>query len=140
MARTVLIIEDSATQARIIARMFAQLGCDCVTARNMQEARAQLDIKSFYMVLADVFLGEENILDYMAELRDRANGTPIGIMSAGQRSDPVIIRTMLNKARREQADYLLPKPFSYVDVKQICTAIDARALPGVAAQLAARSA
>ncbi|MFT3998216.1 MAG: response regulator, partial [Asticcacaulis sp.] len=140
MARTVLIIEDSATQARIIARMFIQQGCDCVIAANIQEARAQLDIQSFYMILADIFLGQENVLDYMGELRERAQGAPFGIMSAGQRNDPVIIRTMLNKARREQADYLLPKPFSYVDVKQICAAIDNRALPGVAAQLAARCA
>ncbi|UDF04504.1 response regulator [Asticcacaulis sp. AND118] len=137
MSRTVLIIEDSATQARIIARMFAQQGCLTVVASSLAEARAQLDIRDFYLILADIFLGQDNILDHMAELRERARGTPIGIMSAGQRNDPVIIRTMLNKARREQADYLLPKPFSYVDVKQICTAIDQRALPDLSEQLAA---
>jgi DNA-binding NtrC family response regulator len=137
VSRTVLIIEDSATQARIIARMFAQQGCEVVTASSLTEARAQLDVTRFYLILADIFLGEDNVLDHMAELRERAPGTPIGIMSAGQRNDPVMIRTMLNKARREQADYLLPKPFSYVDVKQICTSIDSRDQTDLSQQLSA---
>jgi len=120
----VLIIEDSQTQGRIISRMFARMGMEAVVTHTLKDAFEHLRSGTWQLLLMDVFLEQENTLEHLTQLRELARGTPIAVMSAGQRNDPVIIRTMLNKARRERADYLLPKPFSFEDVKQICIDID----------------
>jgi DNA-binding NtrC family response regulator len=123
----VLIVEDSLTQGRIISRMFARMGVETVLTHTLREAREQLQQREWRLLLMDVFLERENTLEHIAELRDLAKSASIAVMSAGQRNDPVVIRTMLNRARRERADYLLPKPFSFEDVKQICFDIEDKA-------------
>jgi DNA-binding NtrC family response regulator len=123
-ADVVLIVEDSQTQGRIISRMFARMGIESVVTPTLKDAYAHLGQRQWQLLLMDVFLERENTLEHIAELRDLAGSTPIAVMSAGQRNDPVVIRTMLNKARRERADFLLPKPFSFEDVKQIVIEIE----------------
>jgi DNA-binding NtrC family response regulator len=124
MPKAVLIVEDSATQGRIVSRMFARLGLDATVTQDLNDAYEKLKSQPWSLVLIDVFLDQVNALDHIQDLRDLAKGSPIVVMSAGQKSDPVVIRTMLNKARRERADYLLPKPFSFDDVRQICVDIE----------------
>ncbi|MFT3997689.1 MAG: response regulator [Asticcacaulis sp.] len=120
MPNTVLVLEDSKTQARIVGSLFEKNGFKADFAQDRAEAMHKLQSRSYALLLLDVFLGEENSLDYLELYRDAAGDAPIAIMTAGKRDVPLAASVALNKARRAHVDFLLPKPFDLNDVRQIC--------------------
>lgn len=120
MALSVLILEDSKTQATIISKMFEKAGFAATCVPTEEDALARLKSQSFQLLVLDVFVGGHNTLDDLSLYRDLANGVPIAIMTAGQMANPESGADALNKARRQRVMFLLPKPFYYDDVKQIC--------------------
>ena len=74
MARQVLILEDSRTQAIIISKMFQRAGYEAVCVTDMPEALAQLDTQAFDLLVLDVFIESHNTLD------DFAYGFPVQIV------------------------------------------------------------
>ncbi len=125
MARQVLILEDSRTQAIIISKMFQRAGYEAVCVTDMPEALAQLSAQSFDLLVLDVFIESHNTLDDLDAYRDLAPDVPIAIMTAGQLNNPDAGAAALNKARRARVKFLLPKPFYFDDVKQVCGDVDA---------------
>jgi len=125
MARQVLILEDSRTQAIIISKMFQRAGYEAVCVTDMSEALAQLVAQSFDLLVLDVFIESHNTLDDLDIYREHAPHVPIAIMTAGQVNNPDAGATALNKARRARVKFLLPKPFYFDDVKQVCGDVDA---------------
>lgn len=125
MARQVLILEDSRTQAIIISKMFQRAGYEAVCVVDMPEALAQLSAQKFDLLVLDVFIESHNTLDDLDAYRDLAPDVPIAIMTAGQINNPDAGATALNKARRARVKFLLPKPFYFDDVKQVCGDVDA---------------
>jgi CheY-like chemotaxis protein len=136
MARHVLILEDSRTQAIIISKMFQKAGYDATCVVSADEAVAQLKSRPFDFLVLDVFIESSNTLDDLQAYRDLAGDAPIAIMTAGQLDNPEAGAAALNKARRARVDFLLPKPFYFDDVKQICEDVEAHwnraAAPSVA--------
>jgi CheY-like chemotaxis protein len=125
MPRHVLILEDSRTQAIIISKMFQKAGWDATCVVDAGEAVAQLKSRAFDFLVLDVFIESRNTLDDLQDYRALASNAPIAIMTAGQIDNPEAGAAALNKARRARVDFLLPKPFYFDDVKQICEDVDA---------------
>ncbi len=120
MALSVLILEDSKTQATIISKMFEKAGFAATCVPTEEEALALLKSQSFQLLVLDVFVDGHNTLDDLPLYRDLAAGVPIAIMTAGHMANPESGADALNKARRQRVMFLLPKPFYFDDVKQIC--------------------
>ena len=125
MPRHVLILEDSRTQAIIISKMFQKAGYESTCVVTAEEAVTQLKSRPFDLLVLDVFIESRNTLDDLQAYRDLAGDVPIAIMTAGQIDNPEAGAAALNKARRARVDFLLPKPFYFDDVKQICEDVDA---------------
>ncbi|MDV6331677.1 response regulator [Asticcacaulis sp. 201] len=125
MSRRVLILEDSRTQAIIISKMFQRAGYEAICVVDQADALAQLRTQSFGLLVLDVFIEARNTLDDLEVYREMAPQVPIAIMTAGQIDNPDAGATALNKARRARVNFLLPKPFFYDDVKQVCEDVDA---------------
>ena len=125
MPRHVLILEDSRTQAIIISKMFQKAGYESTCVVDATEAQAQLKARPFDLLVLDVFIESRNTLDDLEEYRELAGDVPIAIMTAGQIDNPEAGAAALNKARRARVNFLLPKPFYFDDVKQICEDVEA---------------
>jgi DNA-binding NtrC family response regulator len=120
----VLVLEDSRTQARIVGALFERCGLKVEFAFTLDETFYALRRRSYYLILLDVFVNDENVLDHISALQKLAGGAPIAVMTAGQRGKPTAASHALNAARRACVDYLLPKPFDYKDIMQICGEIE----------------
>ena len=125
MPAHVLILEDSKTQAIIISKMFQRAGYTTVCVTTSQDALDQLRTESFSLLILDVFIEKHNTLDDLGMYRELAPIVPIAIMTAGQINNPDAGAEALNKARRARVNFLLPKPFYFDDVKQICEDVEA---------------
>ena len=125
MPRHVLILEDSRTQAIIISKMFQKAGYEATCVTDSDEAVVQLKAQPFDLLVLDVFVESHNTLDDLEAYRDLAGDVPIAIMTAGQIDNPEAGAAALNKARRARVNFLLPKPFYFDDVKQICEDVEA---------------
>lgn len=123
--RRVLILEDSQTQATIISKMFQRAGMEPVCARDKGSALEALAAQSFDLLVLDVFIENSNTLDDLPAYRERAGDAPIAVMTAGRIDNPEAGADALNKARRARVDFLLPKPFFFVDVTQVCEDVEA---------------
>ena len=119
MTRSVLILEDSATQATIIGSLFSRAGFEPFVATTTAEAVAELKTRRCDLLVLDVYVGGSNTLEQLDLYRALAPDAFIAIMTAGRREDPMAASAMLNKARRAKVDFLLPKPFHLDDVMQI---------------------
>ena len=124
MTKSALVLEDSATQTIIIGKMLQHAGYLPVHASDQAAALAMLKTRGFDLLVLDVFVGGDNTLDHLDTYRALAPKTPIAIMTAGRRDDPLAASSALNKARRARADFLLPKPFHFDDIAQICADAD----------------
>ena len=125
MSRVVLILEDSRTQAIIISKMFQRAGYQSICVTDDTEAQNQLRSQPFDLLVLDVFIESHNTLDDLDVYRELAPDVPIAIMTAGQLDNPDAGASALNKARRARVKFLLPKPFYFDDVKQVCEDVDA---------------
>lgn len=124
MPRHVLILEDSRTQAIIISKMFQRAGYQTTLVADPRDAIAQLQAQSFDLLVLDVFVESSNTLDDLESYRALAEDVPVAIMTAGQQSNPDAGAAALNKARRARVNFLLPKPFFFDDVRQICEDVE----------------
>ena len=122
--KTVLVLEDSRTQARIVGALFERCGLKVEFTFTMDEALHALRRRSYYLILLDVFVADENVLDSIDRFQKLAAGAPVAVMTAGRRGKPTAASHALNAARRACVDYLLPKPFDYKDIMQICGEIE----------------
>lgn len=120
MPKSVLILEDSATQAVIIGKMFERAGYQPVYAADPAAAVTSLKTQACDLLVLDVYVGGSNTLEHLDIYRGLAPDAPIAIMTAGRRDEPLAASAALNKARRAKVDFLLPKPFHYDDILQIC--------------------
>ena len=125
MSRVVLILEDSRTQAIIISKMFQRAGYQAICVTDDAQAQDQLRSQPFDLLVLDVFIESHNTLDDLEAYRELAPDVPIAIMTAGQLDNPDAGASALNKARRARVKFLLPKPFYFDDVKQVCEDVDA---------------
>ncbi|BBF80088.1 response regulator [Asticcacaulis excentricus] len=123
-----LVIEDSMTQANIVGRMLKDEDWDYVVARSLAECHDVLLQQRPNLIFVDVFLGEDNSLDHITQIRDRALDATIAIMTAGSRDASV--DSTLKLARSTNVDYVLRKPFSRQQMRAIVESAQADASEG----------
>jgi len=117
-----LIIEDSQTQANIIGRMLQDEDWDFVLAKTLEDAQQILLENHPPLVFVDIFLGEQNTLPHLGEIRDMALESTIAVMTAGSRKEA--LDETLNMARKAKVDYILTKPFSRNQVRAIVSSAE----------------
>jgi DNA-binding response OmpR family regulator len=105
LAKKLLAVEDSKTMRKVLGITFATDEFEAVVAESPQQALSQLDQLRPDMVLLDVTLGETNGYDLCRQVKSRAPGTPVIILSSRQQPyDPV-------RGAEVQADDFIDKPF-----------------------------
>lgn len=112
-----LIIEDSQTQAQIIGRMLEDEDWTYVIAKTIEESREILLTRHPSLLFIDIFLGDDNSLPHLAQIRDMALEATIAVMTAGSRREA--IDETLRLARTAKVDYILRKPFFRNQVRAI---------------------
>ncbi|GGZ37465.1 response regulator [Asticcacaulis endophyticus] len=117
-AGTVLVLEDSRTQAQLISKMMEKLGWSTLLCFDHDAVFEALRHRTVDLMLLDVYIGTENTLMLMPDFRKLSAGVPIAVMSAGGAGGQVLKAT-LNMARRAQADFVIGKPFAISDIKAI---------------------
>ncbi len=127
LTKRVLILEDSTTQSRIIAKMFGKLDFAVTAVADHSAFVRLLCDENWDLLVIDVFVEGENSLEHLNEFRALKPDVPIAIMTAGKDSHMDGASAALNRARRANVDFLLPKPFDLIDIRQIRTALDAEA-------------
>lgn len=65
MTPSILIIEDSLTQAHLIGRLFERAGFRSGVATDRATALKELDRQTWALLAIDIFMAEENSLDYL---------------------------------------------------------------------------
>ena len=65
---------------------------------------------------------------HLSEFRALKPDVPIAVMTAGRDTKMDGASAALNRARRANVDFLLPKPFDLTDIQQIRIALDAAAI------------
>jgi DNA-binding response OmpR family regulator len=105
LTKTLLAVEDSKTMRKVLGITFANDEFEAVLAESPQQAMSQLEQLRPDMVLLDVTLGEVNGYDLCRQVKSRAPGTPVMILSSRQQPyDPV-------RGAEVQADDFIDKPF-----------------------------
>ncbi len=115
---TVLVLEDSRVQAQLISKMLANLGWSTVLSFDHKTVFQLLKASRVDLMLLDVYVEGGNTLMHLPEIRNLGSNIPVAIMTAGGAGGTALNST-LNEARRAQADFVLPKPFTPDDLKII---------------------
>lgn len=123
MTPSVLIIEDSLTQAHLIGRLFERAGFRSGVATDRATALKELNRQTWALLAIDIFMAEENSLDHLDTYRQAAPNTPIAVMTAIRKGAPQAASQSLNAARRAKVDFILPKPFQFDDIRQVCAEV-----------------
>ena len=112
MAKKLLAVDDSRTMRKVLGITFASDEFEAVVAESPQQAMSQLDQFRPDMVLVDVTLGETNGYDLCRQVKSRAPGTPVLILSSRQQPyDPV-------RGAEVQADDFIDKPFDTQQMRE----------------------
>lgn len=112
MAKKLLAVEDSKTMRKVLGITFAGDEFEAMLAESPQQAMSQLDQFRPDMVLLDVTLGETNGYDLCRQVKSRAPGTPVMILSSRQQPyDPV-------RGAEVQADDFIDKPFDTQQLRE----------------------
>jgi DNA-binding NtrC family response regulator len=115
-ARAVLVVDD-APPIRLLCRVNLELdGHRVLEAGTLGDARAAIEADDVRVVVLDVHVGHEDGLDFLRELRREGRDVRVVLLTGS---------IDLDRARREQADATLGKPFELDELR------------GVVAQLAA---
>ncbi|ESQ77427.1 response regulator [Asticcacaulis sp. AC402] len=121
MEKTVLILEDSRTQANIIIAMLSRLGWSAVHCESIRDAIESLGQVSVHAMMLDVFVGAHNTLLHVGRFRTLAPHIPMMLMTAG--SSRETIEDTLKSARKTGADYIVKKPFTETLLRDIFASV-----------------
>jgi putative two-component system response regulator len=107
----ILVVDDEANICRLLERFLTRLGHVVNTARTVPEAIAMLAPDRFDLVLTDLRLPGPSGLDLLAEVRSRAPGTRMILMSAHADVSHAVA------AIERGIDQLIIKPFELEDLR-----------------------
>ncbi len=112
-----LLLEDSATQAKIISSILGRIGCECVVANSARDYKGNPDLFDTEIDIAfvDINLGGVNGLDLIGDIRKRWSGCVVVVMTA----DSTDSYAGLSEARERGVNLVLRKPFSMEDARGV---------------------
>ncbi|MBD2102307.1 response regulator transcription factor [Leptolyngbya sp. FACHB-261] len=113
---TVLLVEDSLTDAELMSRYLKQLGISVVCVRSGEEAISKLGFQKPDLIVLDVILPGQSGFELCRELKKNPVTSQIPVVMCSTKSTEVdrIWGNMLG------ADAYLPKP---VDPQQLLTVV-----------------
>ncbi|HUI76736.1 MAG TPA: response regulator [Bryobacteraceae bacterium] len=107
MAKTVLIVDDSASMRQMLAFTLQQGGFDVVEGCNGQEGLGQLDGRKVDLILTDLNMPVMDGITFIKNLRTRAElrGTPVLMLTTESHE------TMKQQGKAAGATGWIVKPF-----------------------------
>ncbi|MEW6325657.1 MAG: response regulator, partial [Nitrospirota bacterium] len=106
-----LIVEDKASMARMLDRLFAARGYDVTVASDGAEALAKIQSADFHLVITDLKMPNGDGLQVLQAAKARSPQTIVLMMTAFG-----TIENAVEAMRRGAFDYLL-KPFSISEIE-----------------------
>lgn len=101
----ILVIDDDERIRTLLARFLSGQGFRITTAEHAADAAAKMEGISFDLLVVDVMMPGQNGFDFVAELRQHHNATPVILLTArGEAEDRI-------RGLETGADDYLPKPF-----------------------------
>ncbi len=124
----ILVLEDSRTQARLIARLFETegFGTEILTSADELEARDWQADLPFDAAIVDVHFGDTSGITLLSRIREYWPAIPTIMMTANKTNDYCV----LADAREHGADIVLRKPFSKTDISNVLADLDSIAETG----------
>ncbi len=114
---TLLLVDDDQALAEVLRLALNSLGYDVVLAANGQEGLAVFAAYNVDGIVLDIhmpMMGGRAMLD---KLRRLGNPTPVLMMSGG--SDELTLRQLV----KEGAQGFLTKPFSLLELRELCARV-----------------
>lgn len=123
MARTILIVDDSATQRAILKAYLGKLGCTLVDAGGAEAGLAVLAAQPVQVVISDVWLEGTSGLELAQAVRAQLGPSRVGIILISGEAAP----ELRDKALAAGADEFIKKPLNAEALKALVTTLLARA-------------
>ena len=125
MSARVLLVEDDRSIAAVIGEALREEGHDVTTCAELARRDALLEAGRYDVMLTDVVLADGDGLAGMEELRARAPGMPIIVLSAQNTLDTAV------RASESEAFEYFPKPFDLDElVRAVGQAVAGRSAEG----------
>lgn len=102
----ILVLDDEPTTVSALVRAMSQNGWQAIPASNIRDASAHLETVVPDAAIVDVFLGEDDGLNYVHDLRRRFPDMGIIVISMED------TESLATKASASGADYFLSKPIA----------------------------
>ena len=103
----ILLLDDDLRILRFLKRGLEAEFHSVATATSHSQGWELLQIDNFDLAILDVFLGEENGLDFCRKLRQQQHTIPVLVMTAKDSSE------MFLESQIAGANGYLPKPFAF---------------------------
>ena len=119
MKTRLLVVDDEESLAEFLHLLFEKEGYDVQTAGSVEQARRQLEARTFDLVLCDILMPDGNGLELLREIKTRSSSTEVIMMTAYASHKSAV------EAMKLGAYNYITKPFN--DVEEL-TVLAARAL------------
>ncbi len=113
--KTVLVVDDNANLAQLLAYVLQHCGYQAVAVHCKADASRSCDRVRPKLALVDLFIGEDSGLETAAEIRQRSPNCKVILMSGSSEAEEVVRRGAVGRTQPE----LLKKPFSVNDLLQV---------------------
>ncbi len=125
-----LLLEDSATQAKIMSSILGQAGFECMIALSVREYKGKPELfdATFDLVLIDINYGGVSGLELIDDVRKRWPQAVIGVMTA----DSTDNYSGLVQARERGVKIVLRKPFGLEEARSVASDVVSIRASGVA--------
>lgn len=124
MTKTLLAVEDSKTMQRVLDIAFSGEEYEAVIAASPEQALERLDTLSPDMILLDVTLGNTDGYELCQQVKSRAPGIPVMMLSSRQQPYDAA------RGAAVQADDFIDKPFDTQQLRDKVDKLCASATPG----------
>lgn len=104
---SVLVVDDSEDQARLLRRYFERAGCHVTTASNAEDAITAYAVRPPHLAVIDLVLPGMDGWELARRLKHDLPNTAIAITS------------VLDSSKYPEADAILPKPFTGEQVRRV---------------------
>jgi DNA-binding NtrC family response regulator len=113
-----LVIDDERDILTILHRVLRGLSgdYDIITTSNSAEVLAQMELRPVPLVITEYHMAGMNGLQLTAAIKERAPETCVVLITAFASPE------LQKRARAQQVDYYLPKPFALETLEQIVRA------------------
>lgn len=115
--KQVLVVDDSAELAQVIADFLGMFGYEVRTARNGLDALEVMDDRGMDLVVTDIHMPRMDGLKLMTEIKSRFPGTPVVLITGFSVGEARQI------AFERGADAFVAKPFHLKDLKDVIDSV-----------------